>query len=58
MTEQMNILFCLSYGIFIEKVENLRIIASSEEAGVYAVTTPNGKQIFITGHKSAHTISG
>ncbi|MBO5221757.1 MAG: homoserine O-succinyltransferase [Clostridia bacterium] len=34
----------------IEKVENLRIIASSEEAGVYAITTPNGKQIFITGH--------
>lgn len=34
----------------IEAVENLRIIASSEEAGVYAVTTPNGKQIFITGH--------
>ncbi len=34
----------------IESVEGLRIVASSEEAGVYAVTTPNGKQIFITGH--------
>ncbi len=34
----------------IEAVPDLRIIASSPEAGVYAVTTPNGKQIFITGH--------
>lgn len=28
----------------------LKILASSEEAGVYAVSTDNGKQIFITGH--------
>ena len=28
----------------------LKILASSEEAGVYAVSTENGKQIFITGH--------
>ena len=34
----------------VEKVENLRIVASSDEAGIYAITTPNGKQIFITGH--------
>lgn len=34
----------------IEAVEGLRIVASSEEAGIYAVTTPNGKQIFIMGH--------
>ncbi len=34
----------------IEKVWELRILASSEETGVYAVTTKNGRQIFITGH--------
>lgn len=28
----------------------LKILASSSEAGVYAVSTDNGKQIFITGH--------
>ena len=34
----------------IEKVPALKILASSEEGGVYAVSTKNGKQIFITGH--------
>lgn len=34
----------------IEKVDDLRILASSEEAGVYAVFTNMGRQIFITGH--------
>lgn len=34
----------------IEKVPDLKILASSEEAGVYAVSTERGKQIFITGH--------
>ena len=34
----------------IEKVWELRILASSEETGVYAITTKNGRQIFITGH--------
>jgi len=34
----------------IEKVPALRILASSDMAGVYAVTTKNGRQIFITGH--------
>ncbi len=34
----------------IEKVPQLKILASSEEAGVYAVFTENGKQIFIMGH--------
>ncbi len=34
----------------IEKVPELKILASSEEAGIYAVFTENGKQIFITGH--------
>ena len=34
----------------IEKVNELKILASSTETGVYAVTTKNGRQIFITGH--------
>ena len=34
----------------IEKVSALKILASSEEAGVFAVSTQGGRQIFITGH--------
>ena len=34
----------------IEKCPELKILASSEEAGIYAVATDGGKQIFITGH--------
>ena len=34
----------------IEKEKKLKILASSEEAGVYAISTKNGRQIFITGH--------
>ena len=34
----------------IEAVPRLKILASSKEAGVFAVMTPNGRQIFITGH--------
>ena len=34
----------------IEAVEQLRILASSEEAGVYICATDGGKQIFVTGH--------
>ena len=34
----------------IEKVPGLRVIASSEDAGVYAVMNKAGRQIFITGH--------
>ena len=34
----------------IEKVPELRILASSEESGVYAVATKGGRQIFVTGH--------
>ncbi len=34
----------------IEKVPQLKILASSERAGVYAVSSKNGRQIFITGH--------
>lgn len=34
----------------IEAVPAINILASSEEAGVYAMSTKNGKQIFVTGH--------
>ena len=34
----------------IEQVSELKILASSEEAGIYAVSTDKGRQIFITGH--------
>ncbi|MBQ7336910.1 MAG: homoserine O-succinyltransferase [Clostridia bacterium] len=34
----------------IEKHPELHILASSETAGIYAVSTKKGKQIFITGH--------
>ena len=34
----------------IDKVWDLRIIASSDEAGVYIVQTKHGRQIFVTGH--------
>ncbi len=34
----------------IKKVKELRILSTSKEAGVYAVATKKGKQIFITGH--------
>jgi len=34
----------------LEKVPELKILASSERAGVYAAMTKGGRQIFITGH--------
>ena len=34
----------------IERAGCLKILASSPEAGVYAMSTENGRQIFITGH--------
>lgn len=34
----------------VEKVPELRILASSEEAGIYAMFTQGGRQVFITGH--------
>ena len=34
----------------IEKIDGLKILASSEEAGVYALMNKKGRQIFITGH--------
>lgn len=34
----------------VEACPKLKILASSEEAGIYALMTENGRQIFITGH--------
>ena len=34
----------------VEAVPELKLIASSEKAGVYAMATEGGKQVFITGH--------
>ena len=34
----------------IQSTKGLKILASSEKAGVYAVSTPKGRQIFLTGH--------
>ena len=34
----------------IEKVSGLKILASSKEAGVYALMNKEGRQIFVTGH--------
>ena len=34
----------------VERVPQLKILASSPQAGVYAMTTDKGRQIFITGH--------
>lgn len=39
----------------IEKISKLKILAESEEAGVYAVSTDGGRQIFITGHSEYDT---
>ncbi|MBE6606773.1 MAG: homoserine O-succinyltransferase [Ruminococcaceae bacterium] len=34
----------------IENVPEIRILASSDEAGIFALATDNGRQVFITGH--------
>ncbi len=34
----------------VEACPDLKILASSEEAGVYAIATEGGRQVFITGH--------
>ncbi len=39
----------------IEKVPQLKILASSKEAGIYIVSSENGKQIFVTGHSEYDT---
>lgn len=44
----------------IEAIPELRVLASSEEAGVYVVSTRHGRQIFVTGHSEydADTLKG
>ena len=37
------------------KVPSLKILAESEEAGVYAISTDEGRRIFITGHSEYDT---
>ncbi len=39
----------------IEKIDELKILASSDETGVYIVTTDKGRQIFVTGHPEYDT---
>jgi homoserine O-succinyltransferase len=34
----------------VEQVPEVRILASSEEAGIYAMFTEGGRQVFVTGH--------
>lgn len=34
----------------IEKIDELEILASSSEAGVYLIATKNGREVYITGH--------
>ncbi len=34
----------------VKKCKQIKILASSQKAGIYAMATKNGKQIFITGH--------
>ena len=41
----------------IEAVPELKILASSEEAGVYAMFTRGGRQVFITGHSEYDTLT-
>ena len=44
----------------VEGVPSLKLLSTSPEAGVYAVSTENGRQIFITGHSEydADTLKG
>ena len=39
----------------IEKIFKLKILAESDEAGIYAISTDGGRQIFITGHSEYDT---
>ena len=41
----------------IEKVPGLKILSESDEAGVYAVMTDQGRQIFITGHSEYDAVT-
>lgn len=44
----------------VEAIPELRVLASSDEAGVYVVSTRHGRQIFVTGHSEydAETLKG
>lgn len=44
----------------VERCERLRILASSERAGVYIMMTDGGRQVFVTGHSEygADTLKG
>ena len=44
----------------LKAVKGLKLLAASEEAGIFAISTKNGKQIFITGHPEydPHTLKG
>ena len=39
----------------VRSCRQLKILAESEEAGIYAISTENGRQIFITGHSEYDT---
>ncbi|MBP5289297.1 MAG: homoserine O-succinyltransferase [Clostridia bacterium] len=39
----------------VKKVKALKILAESDQAGVYAISTDGGRQIFITGHSEYDT---
>lgn len=39
----------------VRKCSALKVLAESEEAGIYAISTDNGRQIFITGHSEYDT---
>ena len=41
----------------IAAVPELKILAESEEAGVYAVSTDGGRQVFVTGHAEYDTLT-
>ena len=45
------------YAEDVEKCGGLKILASSDEAGLYAVMTENGKQIFIMGHSEYDSLT-
>lgn len=44
----------------VERCNKLKILASSEEAGIYAISTEGGRQVYITGHSEydALTLKG
>ncbi len=41
----------------VKKCSDIKILASSDEAGIYAMATAEGKQIFITGHSEYDAVT-